>query len=214
MSEVPPATSIVPPQIVKPTPATSTAVPVASAPPASAGSIATPLISKTTPTSSISTTVPVAVNAPPASTGSAAAIVHPFAPVSAGVSSPPVSTVSLPDNVQPASTASLVVNAPPATAVIVGDAPPTSVAADATVSDEAKQPLREDWFRYTCAEVAVDKGAAETMRSTPDQLGLNVQRAVITKSSNLWDNGVVSSRFIVFTSTNNSFSCRPSLTAS
>ena len=108
------------------------------------------------------------------------------------VSSPPVSTVSVPVNAQPASTASLVANAPPAAIVIAGDTPPTSVAADATISDEVTQPPREDWFRYTCAEVAVDKGAAESMRSTPDQLGLAVQRAVITKSSNLWDNGIVS----------------------
>lgn len=133
----------------------------------------------------------VPVNAPPASTGSA--IVHPASTVSAAVSSPPVSTVST-------------VNAPPTST--------PSVAAAATVSSQVTQPPRDAWFRYTCCEVAVDKGAAESVRSTPDQLGLSVQRAVITKSSNLWDNGIVSLHFIAFTSTNNSFSRRPSLMAS
>ena len=182
MAEAPPATSVVPPQIVKPTPATSTAVTVVNAPPAS-----------------------IAVNAPLASTSAVAAIVHPASTVSATLNSHPVSPVSVP------------VKAPPASTAIAADAPPGSTAlvdADASVSDEVRQPPREEWFRCTCAEVAVDKGAAESMRSTPHQLGLTFQMAVITKSSNLWDNGIVSFDLFVFTSTNNSFSRRPSLTVS
>jgi len=114
------------------------------------------------------------------------------------------------------STAVPVVNAPPAS---TGPVDATVHPADTTVNPPPvtpinTQPSRKEWFRYTCAEVAVDKGAAESMRSTPERLGLPVQRAVITTSSNLWDNGIVSLHSIVFTSTNNSSSRRPSLTAS